>query len=184
VKATIKSLLYVCLSAASLLLLAVVCVIAFTVWEYHLPSDQRARQQFEDHRAAFVGFAAVLRQDPRVRVISPNGVDDVFEKDTRAVAEFRDVMRSIGAKAVYVRPDGSIEFQLWGFGCAPCADSFKGLRFQPKGGHPQYPHGGAPIVVSSLKDESLPKYKGAVADGLYVVPLDPEWSIYRLEISD
>jgi hypothetical protein len=184
VKATIKSLLYVCLSAASLLLLAVVGVIAFMAWEHHLPSDQRARQQFEDHRAAFVRFAAVLRQDPRARIISENGVDDVFEKDARVVPEYSDLMRSIGAKAVYVRPDGSIEFQLWGFGCAPCADSFKGLRFQPKGGHPQYPYGGAPIVVSSLKDEGLPKNKGAVADGFYVVPLDREWSIYRLEISD
>jgi hypothetical protein len=180
----LKILFYTVLPAASLLLLAVVGVIAFMRWEYHLPSDQQARQQFEDHRAEFVRFASLLRQDQRPRVIDRNGVDDAFDKSARAVPEYRELMRSTGAKAVYVRPDGSMEFQLWGFGCAPCADSFKGIRFQPMGGHPQYPYGGAPILVSSLKDESLPKNKRAVADGLYVVPLDREWSIYRLEISD
>jgi hypothetical protein len=184
VKATIKDCLYLFLSAASLLLLAVIGLIAFMAWEHHLPSDQTARQQFEDHRGSFVRFAALLRQDPRARIISESGVDDVFGKGARVVPEYGDLMRSIGAKAVYVRPDGSVEFQLWGFGCVPCADSFKGVRFQPEGGHPQYPYGGAPIVVSSLMDGGLPQNRGAVADGLYVVPLDREWSIYRLEISD
>jgi hypothetical protein len=183
-KKTLKIPLYACLSAASLILFAVVGLIALLRWEYHLPSDEKARHQFDDHRTEFIRFASMLRQDSRPRVIDGSGVDNAFEKDARVVPEYSDLMRSIGAKAVYVRPDGSIEFQLWGFGCAPCADSFKGLRFQPMGGHPQYPYGGAPILVSSLKDESLPKNKGTVADGLYVVPLDREWSIYRLEISD
>ncbi len=183
-KASVKIPLYVSLSVASLVLLAVVGVVAFMRREYHLPSDQEARQQFADHRAEFVRFASMLRKDQKPRVIYSNSVDDAFEKDARVIPEYRDLMRSTGAKAVYVRPDGSIEFQLWGFGCAPCADSFKGLRFQPIGGQPQYPYGGAPILVSSLRDESLPKNKRAIADGLYVLPLEREWSIYRLEISD
>jgi hypothetical protein len=41
-----------------------------------------------------------------------------------------------------------------------------------------------PKLVSSLDNENLPKEKDTVADGLYVIQLEPEWSIYRLEISD
>ena len=41
-----------------------------------------------------------------------------------------------------------------------------------------------PKLVGSLNDKSLPKDRNTVADGLYVLPLDSEWSIYRLEISD
>lgn len=158
--------------------------LAFMRWEYHLPSDQKAHQHFEDHRAAFVRFASMLRQDPRARIINKNGVDDAFEKDARTVPEYRELMRSIGADAVYVRPDGSIEFQLWGFGCAPCSDSFKGIRYSPLGAKPHTTFEWVPQVVGSLDSQDLPKAKGAVADGLYVIPLEPEWSIYRVEISD
>jgi hypothetical protein len=182
-KATLKGLLYACLSAAGLLLLAVVGVIAFSRWEHHLPTDETARQQFKDHRSEFVRFASMLRQDARARVIDRNGVDDAFEKDARTVPEYRDLMRRTDAKAGYVGPDGSIEFQLWGFGCAPCSDSFKGIRYFPAGGRPQEGER-APRTVSSLDDGILPKKKGAVADGIYVIPLEPEWSIYRRETSD
>jgi hypothetical protein len=183
-KAALKVLLYVCLSAAGLVLLTAVALTLWFRWEYHLPSDQRARQYFEDHRAEFVRFASMLRQDSKPRAINRSGVDDAFGKDARVVPEYTDLMSSIGAQQVFVRPDGSIEFQLWGFGCAPCADSFKGLRFQSVGDHPKNPYGGEPTVVSSLEDENLPKNDSAVADGLYVVPIDGEWSIFRLEISD
>lgn len=183
-KPTLKILLYVCLSAVGLLLFVAVAVFAWTRWQYHLPSDRNARQQFADHKAEFVHFASMLRQNPRARVIDRNGVDDAFEKDARVVPEYRELMRSIGAQEVFVRPDGSIEFQLWGFGCAPCSDSFKGMRYSPLGAKPQSGFEWVPNVVSSLDTKNLPKKKGAVADGLYVIPLEPEWSIYRLEISD
>jgi hypothetical protein len=183
-KAALKVFLYVCFSVAGLVLLTAVALTIWFRWEYHLPSDQKARQYFEDHRAEFVQFASMLHQDSKPRAINRGGVDDAFGKDARVVPEYRDLMSSIGAQQVFVRPDGSIEFQLWGFGCAPCTDSFKGLRFQAEGSHPRYPYGGAPMVVNSLGDESLPKNNGAVADGLYLVPLEREWSIFRLQISD
>jgi hypothetical protein len=183
-KAAPKLLLYACLSVVGLTILGFVGMLSITWWEYHLPSDQTARQRFEEHKVDFEGFAAKLRQDQRPRVINRDGIDDAFENDAREVPEYRDLMSRIGAKAVYVRPDGSIEFELWGFGCGICTDSFKGLRFAPIDSHSQYPYGGAPIVVSSLKDESLPKTSGAVADGIYVLPVDREWSIYRMQITN
>lgn len=93
-------------------------------------------------------------------------------------------MRRTGAKAVYVRPDGSIEFQLWGFGCAPCSDSFKGMRYFPADGKSSSGSGWVPKVVRSLDDEALPKENGAIADGLYVMQIEPGWFIYRLEVDD
>jgi hypothetical protein len=180
-KEALKISLYLSLSVASLLALAFVGVLAFMRWEYHLPSDQKARQQFEEHKVEFVRFASMLRRDERPRFIDRNGVDNA---EARAVPEYRDLMRSIGAKAVYVRPDGSIEFELWGFGCAPCSDSFKGMRYSPTGAKEQANLPWVPKLVHSLDNESLPREKGAVADGLYVIPLESEWSIYRLEISD
>jgi hypothetical protein len=59
-----------------------------------------------------------------------------------------------------------------------------GMRYSPPGGPPQPDGEWAPKSVNSLDDASLPKDKGAVADGLYVIPLDGEWSIYRLQVSD
>lgn len=183
-KTTLKILIYVCLSVAGLFLIVAIGGFAWTRWQYYLPSDQQARQQFDSHRTDFIRFASILRQEPTATLIDSNGVVDADTNHARTVSEYRDLMRRTNTKEVYIRPDGSMEFQIWGFGCRPCSDSFKGLRFQPEDGHPQYPYGGAPIVVNSLADESLPKNKAAVADGLYVIPVDREWSIYRFEISD
>ena len=123
----------------------------------------------------------MLRRDGRPRVVR-NGVENAFEKDAQAVLEYRDLMRSIDAEEVFVRPDGSIEFQIWGFGCAPCSDSYKGIRYFPAG-HQSQEGVWTPKIEKSLEDGSLPKEKGVIADGLYVIPLDSEWSIYRVEIS-
>jgi hypothetical protein len=123
-------------------------------------------------------------QDPGDKMILPSGEVDPHGPHPRSVPAYSELIHKIGAQAVYVRPDGAIEFELWGFGCAICTDSFKGIRFAPKGGHPQYPYGGAPQTVSSLEDKRLPKNHGGVADGLYVIPLDDQWSIYRDQITD
>jgi len=39
-------------------------------------------------------------------------------------------------------------------------------------------------VVTSLDSAKLPQEKGAVASGLYVVPIEPEWFIYRFEYQE
>lgn len=183
-KTTLKILLYVCLSAAGLMLIVVVGAFAWIRWQYHLPDDRQARQQFDTHRAEFIRFAALLRQDPTATLIDSNGVVDSYTNHAREAPEYRDLMRRTGTKEVYVRPDGSIEFQLWGFGCAPCSDSFKGVRYFPIDGKSSSGNGWVPKLVSSLEGEDLRREKGAIADGLYVVQIEPEWFIYRLEIDD
>jgi hypothetical protein len=110
-KATLKILLYAGLTVAGLFLFAVIGVIALAQWQYHLPSDEKARRYCEDHRTEFIRFAALLRPDPTPRQIV-NGIVEPYSKQARSVVEYRDLMRSIGAEQVFVRPDGSIEFQL------------------------------------------------------------------------
>lgn len=183
-KAMPKVLLYVGFSIFSLLVVSALVAWAWLRWEYHLPGAQTVRQQFVSHRTDYIRFVSLLRQDPGAKVIDINGNVDAYTSHTRHVPEYYELMRRIGAKSVMVRQDGSIEFQLWGFGCAPCTDSFMGMRYSLIGGPPQPDGGWAPKSVNSLDDADLPKDKGAVADGLYVIPIDSEWSIYRLQVSD
>jgi len=178
-KAAHKGLLYV-----SLLLFAVVGVFAWMRWEQHLPNDQEARQQFDSHRTDFVRFASLLRQDSGARIIGSDGGANAYTGHPRVVAEYRDLMRRIGAKHVVVRDDGSMEFALWGFGCAICSDSYKGMRYVPEDSKADAHHGWLPKLVSSLDGNNLTQENGSIDDGLYVVQLAPEWFIYRLEIHD
>jgi hypothetical protein len=183
-KATRKTIIFVSLGTTGLLLIVAVGVFAWIRWQYHLPNDRQARQQFESHRAEFVRFVLLLKQDSTAAIIDSNGVVDVHTNHARAVSEYLELMRRTGVKAVYVRPDGSIEFQLWGFGCAPCSDSLKGVRYFPVDGKSSSGTGWVPKLVSSLDSEDLPKENGAIADGLYVMQIEPEWFIYRLEVAD
>jgi hypothetical protein len=43
---------------------------------------------------------------------------------------------------------------------------------------------GAQTVVTSLDSAKLPQEKGNVASGLYVVPIEPEWFVYRYEYQE
>jgi hypothetical protein len=183
-KATLRGLLYVIVSAVSVLLVAVVGVFAWVRSEQHLSSDQEARQQFDAHRTDFVRFASLLRQDTGARTITSVGGASNDTNHPRIVPEYRDLMREIGAKDVLVRDDGSMEFALWGFGCAICSDSYKGMRYTPKDSKAGTHRGWVPTLVDSLDSNDLPQEHGSVANGLYVVQLEPEWFIYRLEIHE
>jgi hypothetical protein len=182
-KATRETMIFVSLGTAGLFLIAAVAVFAWIRWQYHLPNDQQARQQFESHRVEFVRFVSLLKQDSTATMVDSNGLVDAHTNHARAIPEYLELMRRTGAKVVYVRQDGSIEFQLWGFGCAPCSDSFKGMRYFPLAGKSSFGNGWAPKLVSSL-DEDLPKENGSIADGLYVMQIEPDWFIYRLEVDD
>jgi hypothetical protein len=181
-KAILRVLLYVGLSALSLLVVSVLAFWGWMRWEYHLPSEETARRQFARHRADYIRFVSLLQQDPGAKIINSNGDVDAYTNRVRHVPEYHDLIHRIGAKSVMVREDGSIEFEVWGFGCAPCHDSFMGMRYFRIDGQPHPATGWPPTLVRSLDDKSLPKDRGAVADGLYVLPLNSEWSIYRLEI--
>ena len=180
-KATLKILLYVSLSAVSLLIIAAIGSFAWLRWEQHLPSEQTAREQFEVHRTDYIRFASLLRQDTGVRFISSDGSVGMNANAARVVPEYRDLMRRISVKDVMVREDGSIEFTLWGFGCVICSDSYMGIRYSPVQVSPQTRPGWTQILVKSLDSKNLPRENGSIADGLYVVPLEPEWFIYRFE---
>lgn len=93
-------------------------------------------------------------------------------------------MSKIGARNVIIGEDGSIEFALWGDGCAICSDSYMGVLYYPKDHKVDSSGERAQTVVTSLDSAKLPHEKGAVATGLYVVPIEPEWFIYRDEYQE
>jgi hypothetical protein len=181
-KAGRKVLLYVSVGTLSAVLIAAVGVFMWARWEQHLPAEQTARQQFDIHRADYVYFVSLLRKDSVARFIGSDGSSSVGSGKTRVVPEYRDLMRKIGAKFVTVSEDGSVEFARWGFGCVICSDAYMGVRYSPEDHIPGTRGEWVPKPVNSL--ENLPANKGTVEDGLYVVKLEPEWFLYRLQINE
>jgi hypothetical protein len=178
-----KVLLYAGLSAVGLLLIVGVSFWWWLTPHYYLPPDQRVVQQFESNRADYIRFVALLRKDESARYVGSDGKVDIDGIHGRLVPEYRDLMRKIGAKNVIIGKDGSMEFALWGDGCAICSDSYMGVLYYPKD-HKAEAVGSTQTVVTSLDSAKLPQEKGAVASGLYVVPIEPEWFIYRFEYQE
>jgi hypothetical protein len=96
------------------------------------------------------------------------------------VPEYRAWLSKIGVKSVRIQEDGSIDFTMGGFGGAIMSDSYIGIRFSPALPSANRP-GWNPIVVKSLNDSALPQEHGRVASGYYVVPIEPNWYVYRFE---
>ncbi len=178
-----KILLYSCLFLVGLCLLVPASFRIWLKYEYHLPPEQRVRKQFENDRAAYIQFATLLQRDPSAhyRVIDGDGRVDINGVHSQPVPEYEHLIRKIGAKFVTIREDGSVEFSLYGSGCAICSDSYMGVRYVPKVRRTDAPSGWEQTAVTSLDSAKLPQEHGAVATGLYVVPIEPEWFIYRLD---
>ena len=166
--------------------LSLVALVGFSLWlkyEDRLPTEQRVRREFENNRADYIQFVTLLQRDQSARSVDDGGRVAIDGVHSRLVPEYRNLIRKIRAKDVTIREDGSIEFALYGSGCAICSDSFIGVRYVPKvrasarGGWEQ-------TVVASLETAKLPQEKGAVATGLYVVPIEPQWFIYRFEYQE
>lgn len=176
-----KILLYSCLSLVGLCLLAPVSFRLWLKYEYHLPPEQRVRKQFENNRTDYIQFATLLQKDQSAHSIDGGGRVEIDGVHSRLVPEYRNLIRKIGAKNVVIGKDGSIEFSLYGFGCAICSDSYMGVLYLPKDRRTDAPGAGEHTVVTSLDSAALPQEHGAVATGLYIVPMEPEWFIYRDE---
>lgn len=178
-----KSFVYMSVSTSALLLLSAVGACS-RAGQYHLRSEQWVRQQFDNHKADYLRLVALLQKDPSATNISNDGKVNIDGIHSRFVPEYRDVIRKIGAQFVTVREDGSMEFPLSGFGCAICSDSYIGMRYVPTKLKKVSQPGWTQMMVTSLKDANLPQENGSVASGLYVVPIEPEWFIYRFEYQE
>jgi hypothetical protein len=183
-KRPLKILLYGCLFSVGLCLLTPVSFRLWLKYQHHLPPEQRVRKQFENNRADYMQFVTLLQRDQSAHFIDGDGRVDIDGVHSRLVPEYRQLIRKIGAKDVIIRQDGSIEFSLYGFGCAICSDSYMGLRYVPKVRRTDAPSRSEHSVVTSLDSAKLPQEHGAVADGLYVVPIEPQWFIYRFEYQE
>lgn len=143
------------------------------------------REQFENNRADYVQFVTLLQSDQSGHVIDGGGAVDIDGVHSRLGPEYWNLIRKIGAKDVLIREDGSMEFALYGFGCAICSDSYMGVRCVPKVLRGMdAPSGWEQTAVTSLDSTKFPQENGAVATGLYVVPIEPAWFIYRLDYQE
>ena len=156
---------------------------AFVKLSYHLPSDERVLHQFQTRKADYVRFVELIKNDPSVRFVDGDGRVDIGDVKWREAPAYRQLIRDIGAKFVLISDDGSVQFVLWGDGCAICSDSYMGVLYLPP--DRETPHGGwQHTTVASLDSSKLPQKKGSVATGLYVVPVEPKWFIYRFEYQE
>jgi hypothetical protein len=183
-KNIVKNLLYASLFVGGSFLFMVVAFWRFAAPHSYLPPEQVVRQQFETHRAGFIRFAVLLRDEKSARWVDRDGKVSVDAAHGRLVPEYGQLIREIGAKEVLIREDGSMEFELWGHGCAICDDSYMGVRYYPTNHKADSSADWTQTVVASLDSKNLPQHNGAVASGLYVVPIEPEWFIYRYEYQE
>lgn len=161
----------------------VICAVASTA-ACTLPNEQRVRQNFERHRPDYIRLVSLIRKDQSIHFIDGDGNVDIDGTRDRLVPAYRDLIYKIGAKEVIVREDGSMEFVLGGTGCAICSDSYTGVRYYPKDGKNDVRAGLTQAIVNSLDNATLPKENGQVASGLYVIPIEPEWYLYRFEYQE
>jgi hypothetical protein len=188
VKKKLKVTLWILISLGGLfLLIGGGLFIGLLFWsgsESRLPSEQYVRQQFQEHKADYIQFARLLKNDPSSRFIDGDGKVDIDGVHEHLVPQYRDLVRKLGVKSVIVREDRSIEFELGGHGGTIESDSYIGIRYFPDD-HGTNSNGGYDqILVHSLDSAALPQENGSVATGLYVVPIEPEWFVYRFEYQE
>jgi hypothetical protein len=178
-----KAFIYACASAIGIAGLAIFAAWVYFKLSYYLPSEQRVRNDFDVHKADYVQFVKLIRKDPSARYIGSDGKVDPDGKAARTVPEYARLIHKIGAQFVIVGDDGSVEFALWGNGCAICSDSYMGILHIPKD-YKNAQFGLQPTVVASLTSSKLPQENGSVATGLYVVEIAPDWFAYRFEYQE
>jgi hypothetical protein len=182
-KEIVKVIAFITASVVGLATIALGALFASLKIAYHLPSERYALYQFTMYRADYLQFVELVKKDPSARFVDGDGGVYIGSVKRRLNPEYRRLIRNIGAKFVQVADDGSVEFALWGFGCAICSDSYMGMLYVPKGY--QAGEGGLQeTAVSSLDSSKLPQENGSVATGLYVVPIEPNWFIYRFEYQE
>jgi hypothetical protein len=182
-KKVAKAIAYISASFVGIALLGIGGFWAYVKMLYDLPTGQQVLHQFQTRRADYVRFVELVKSDPSARFVDGDGGVDIGGVKRREVPEYRQLIRNIGARFVIISDDGSVEFALWGSGCAICSDSYMGVRYVPL--DHEAPHGGwQQTEVASLDSSKLPQENGSVASGLYVVSVEPKWFIYRFEYQE
>ena len=176
----------ICLSA----LLVVVLILGGAWWwqwwwqSDQPPSEAYIRQQFAAHKGDYINLVTAFRNDPATRFVNENGEVDTGGIITPFVSKYFYLMHKAGAQCATIKEDGSVEFVLGGHSGAIESDSCTGLLYFPKGTHVGAQFWYTPTVVNSITTSSLPQENGAVASGLYIIPIEPSWYVYRYEYQE
>jgi hypothetical protein len=170
----------------ALTLLALVYVVAH--WPFDWPSDAKSVGLFHRNRTEFVHLVDMVQEDrargyiPQypVRIDPSWGQPDNVNSQTKTMPiksfqEYQATFSKLGLRyGLTVAGGDSVAFHIACVGVlviGPC--SYKGIIYRPD-------LRGASIV-ESLEDGKLPKAKGAVESGRYLLFLDSDWYVYRDE---
>ena len=179
---TLKVVGFCLLAPVTLVLLAVVGFKGWLSWQYHLPVEQVVRTRFQQHKSEYRQFVDLLNKDPFVRFAQENGSTD--RPTVSPALAYQRLMKAIGAEAVFIGEDRSIDFASYGFGGTMLDDLFLGVRFVPKNYKMKPQADSQQTLALSLDPATLPEENGRVASGLYAEPIEPEWYIYRYEYQE
>jgi hypothetical protein len=164
------------------LLLGIVLLISaaygYMRWQFHLPSDAKAKAYFTAHKAALDTLAQTVSRDPHVEFVDAHWIAWGSAAQDPAHIECAKRLREIGAQ--FLRHSGGlVEIYFWGSGCAICHDSYKGFAFIT---NPSVDMPVASKICSSLANTALPAGKYApIEDGSYLVPIADHWYLIRWE---
>jgi hypothetical protein len=148
-------------------------------WQFHLPSDAKAKAYFTAHRAALESLVETVVRDPNIEFVNARGIAYGSTASDPAYLACAKHLRELGAQSLRRHSRGLVEIYFWGAGCAVCHDSYKGFAYVAD------PSFNMPLdskVCSSLADSALPPGRYApVEDGTYLLPIADHWYIIRWE---
>jgi hypothetical protein len=161
---------------AVMLLLGI--AVAYQRWQFHLPSDAKAKAVFGARKKELESLVLTVSRDAEIDFVSADWVAYGSAARDPAHIACAKVLKKIGAK--FLRQGrGVVEVYFWGSGCAICHDSCKGFAYVRDLSFDMPPDW---KICSSLDNRSLPPGRYApVEDGSYLLPLSEHWNIIRLE---
>ena len=168
------------LALAAVFVVVVGGFVAYEKWAYYLPSQDRVLARYTQNRVEFRALVQELLKAHESGYIGPNGDVNLDGINSRHVPSYALAEKKLGLKFITIG-DSGIEFVMYGNGGAIADDSYMGIAYRPKNGIGKGNPGWKSTLAASLDDKDLPKEKREIETGFYVVPIEGDWYLYRLE---
>jgi hypothetical protein len=117
--------------AAFLILgLVLLCLaIALIRWQFHLPSDARARRVFAEREGDLEKLVLMVDRNYDIEFVDAQWIARGEAARDPAHIACAKLLKDIGAKHLRHTQRGVVEVYFWGSGCAICHDSYKGFAY-------------------------------------------------------
>ena len=143
----------------ALLILGVVLLcltLAFIRWQFHLPSDARAKRLFAERKSDLEKLVQMVDRNYDIQGVEAQRI--AYGEAARDPAHIAcaKLLQKMGAKHLRHTQSGVVEIYFWGSGCAICHDSYKGFAYVSDPAFVMPPDS---KVCPSLDNRSLPRGK-------------------------